>query len=91
MTKNIAQLWNGDFAPVEHSGTLNQTLKKLEFLMYDNLEKLEKSLSPAQKEMLEKYNDHNSEYISITNQQSFCDGFSLATKIVAEALLFPSK
>ncbi|MGN1112977.1 MAG: DUF6809 family protein [Acutalibacteraceae bacterium] len=86
MTKTITQLWYGNLEPVNHSGKNNPEMKQLDVLIKRNFEKLAKSLGEKQSEILEKYTDCINEYITIVGEQSFCDGFCLGAKIIAEAL-----
>ena len=86
MTKMIAQLWNGNLEPVRHSGENNSEMRQLENLMLNNLEKLEAVLNESQKKIFGKYNDCFTEYMIVTGEQAFCDGFCMGTKIATEAL-----
>lgn len=86
MTKTIADLWNGSLEPIRHSGKNNSEMRQIENLMIRNLEKLEDNLDEKSKEAFKKYTDCADEYLIITSEQAFCDGFCLATKIVTEAL-----
>lgn len=84
MMKTIAKLWNGNIEPVRFSGINNSEMKKLRGLIQSNYEKLEESV--ADKSILEKYNDSTAEYVIMTAEQAFSDGFCLGTKITAEAM-----
>lgn len=86
MTNTIAQLWNGNLEPIRYLGVTNAEMKELEILMQRNLEKLEGNLNEKAKELFQKYDDCLNEYILISSEQAFCDGFCLGTKITAEAL-----
>lgn len=86
MTKMIAQLWSGNFAPVKHLGDGNSEIKQLESLMQRNVQKLEENLNDIQKELLEKYNDCMTEYLVVACEQAYCDGFCAGTRITAEAM-----
>ena len=88
MTKTIAQLWNGELEPVRYSGLNNPGIKQPEALTQRNGERLEESLDEKAKELLERYNDCIKEYMTVLNEQSFCDGFCLGTKLAAEAMTF---
>ncbi|MBQ9133922.1 MAG: hypothetical protein IJX64_05265 [Clostridia bacterium] len=87
MTKTIAQLWNGNLEPVRHSGKNNSEMRQLEDLMQNNLEKLEAVLNENQKMIFEKYKNCFTEYMIVTVEQAFCDGFCMGTKIATEALI----
>ena len=86
MTNTITQIWNGDLSPITEFGQANREKKQLQGLMQRNLEKLAEALDDQQKELMGKYCDCVNEYIVVANEQAFCDGFCLATKIVAEAM-----
>lgn len=55
--------------------------------MIRNQEKIKSELNERQKELLEKYDECNNEYVSLTNEQAFSDGFCLGMKIAVEALI----
>lgn len=82
--KTIAKLWNGELEPVRYSGMNNRETKRLWGLTQKNFEELEHSI--AEKELLKRYDDRINEYIILTAEQAFCDGFSLGAKIVSEAI-----
>ena len=84
--KTIAQLWNGNLQPIVRSGINNRQIKELEELMRRNIEELEEGLTDQQKEVFSVYSDCIEEYLVLTNEQSFCDGYSLGTKLTVEAL-----
>lgn len=82
--KTIAKLWNGELEPVRYSGMNNQEMKQLWSLVQRNFEEPEKSIND--KDLLKKYDDSINEYIILTAEQAFCDGFCLGTKLTAEAI-----
>lgn len=86
MTKTIAQLWNGNLVPISYLDKNNPEIKQLEGLIHRNLQKLKQTLNKDNREAFEKYNDCINEYITITNEQVFCDGFCLGAKMTAEAV-----
>ena len=49
------------------------------------LEKLKENSSETMNELFQRYEDSINEYILISNEQAFCDGFCLGAKITAEA------
>ncbi|MBR7133146.1 MAG: hypothetical protein IKD04_06395 [Clostridia bacterium] len=87
MSKTISQLWNGKVVPINNLGVNNPELKELECLMCRHLEKLEKYFNREAKEIFEKYNKYVNDYNYEIREQAFCIGFSLGTKITAEALV----
>ena len=86
MTKTIAKIWNGKLDPVRNLGENNPEMKQLGALIQRNLKKLEETLDEHQKELFEKYDACISDYMVVISEQAFCDGFSLGSKIIAEAL-----
>lgn len=86
MARIISQLWHGNLKPVERSVENNSEIKQLEELMQRNLKNLETHLNETTKEILEKYIDCVNEYILVTNEQAFCEGFCLGIRITTEAL-----
>ncbi|MBQ4599637.1 MAG: hypothetical protein IJB19_06965 [Clostridia bacterium] len=85
MHRTIAQLWNGDLEPIRYFGVTNAEMKKAEIFMQCNLEKLKENSSETMNELFQRYEDSINEYILISNEQAFCDGFCLGAKITAEA------
>ena len=86
MTNTIANLWNGNLEPIRYLGQNSKEIKQLENLLERNQEKLEETLTEISKKLFEKYNDCMNEYILLTTEQAFCDGFCLGVKIISEAL-----
>lgn len=82
--KTIAKLWNGEIEPVRYSGVNNREMKQLWNLVQKNFEKLEQSVE--EKDLLKKYDACINEYIILTAEQAFCDGFCFGTKLTAEAI-----
>lgn len=87
MTKTISELWSGNLDPITRLGMNNIEIEKMEKLMSDNYDKLKAKLNDETKEILEKYFDCVNDYVLLISEQSFCDGFCLGTKILAEALV----
>ena len=85
MTKFIEQLWHGNLEPSAYSGTKNKEIKRLENLMHKNLKSLEDEMNEKAKDVFGRYNCCIEEYISILTEQAFCDGFSIAIKLMTEA------
>lgn len=83
----ISKLWSGQLEPIVYLGKNNRKLHEQENLIASNLENLENILDRRGAELLEKYRISMEEYISKACEQSFCDGYCLATKITAEAFI----
>lgn len=85
MKPTIEQLWNGSIEPCDICGN-DQKFTELACLMERNRNDLNEQLSKAQKETFEKYIDCAEEYQYLLTAQAFSEGFSLASKLWAEAL-----
>ena len=86
MEKIIAQLWNGNLEPVSHLEENNAEIRELVLLLQRNFDKLESILNEHQKDVFIKYNDCIQEYLILSTEQAFCDGFCYGTKLTVEAL-----
>lgn len=86
MEKAIVELWNGRLDPGLHLGEKKPELEKLYDLMQRNYDSMKKLRHEELADLLEKYRDCVDEYITLTNEQAFVDGFCLGTKMVVEAL-----
>ncbi|MBP3318650.1 MAG: hypothetical protein J6K94_01470 [Ruminiclostridium sp.] len=91
MSGMISKIWNGSLSPVRQLGEGNRECRELEKLMERNLETLKRELGESAKETLRKYNLCVEEYLLVCCEQSFCDGFSLGTRITAEGFLGTEK
>ena len=84
--KTISQFWNGNIDPIKHLGSNNPEMRQLENLLDKNTTKLRESLNEKEKEIFEKYTDCVNEYMFISNEEAFFEGFCLGMKIFTEAL-----
>ena len=91
MTKTIAELYNGNLVPIKNLGRFNDEITHLEDLMEKNLEKLERELNKEHTELFKKYYGNINEYILLISEEAFCDGFSIGTKVTAEAICAAEK
>ena len=87
MKNVIVQLWNGELCPVSKSGLNNEEQRKLEALVHNARMELEESLLAEQQELLDAYISCQAKLLCIRDDQAFLDGYSLGTRITAEALL----
>lgn len=87
MVKTIAALWNGSLEPVGKLGVNNDEMKDLEDILGRNIDKMEKLLNEEQKKIFKIYCDNVSQYLLVSSEQAFCDGYCLGTKITTEALI----
>ena len=86
MKPTIAQLWNGEIAPIQHFENHNPEIKPLDDFIQQNYEKLGQCLSEEHNKYFEAYNDNVNEYIHLVIQQAFSEGYSLGTRLLLEAL-----
>lgn len=86
MKPTIENLWNGHIQPCESCGENDPHVQELIILMDRNRKVLEQGLTNHQKDMLEKYTDCWEEYCCLITAQAFQDGFTLACRLLTEAL-----
>lgn len=86
MRTTIEELWNGNIMPSRNCGEYDAEIRELEELIERNREQLEESLNQSQRELLQKLTDCTEEYLCRMTAQAFSDGFSLAGKLLTEAL-----
>ena len=85
----LENLYYGNINPHERYIKQGSKVDKLVKLICKNEEDLNNSLTEKQKEIFEKFKDSTNELSAITEKDSFCSGFILATRImipVAEGL-----
>ncbi len=85
MIKSIANLWNGNLEPISRFGKNNGEMKELERLIGKSEEKIEGILNEEQKKVIKNYTDLLNEYLIVSNEQAFCDGFCVGTRLFFEA------
>lgn len=86
MYATIMDLWNGNIAPADNCGAHDPEANRLICVMEQNREKLCAGLTAAQKEVFQKYIDCSDDYLLRMLELAFCDGFSLAARLLNEAL-----
>lgn len=86
MRQTLEALWNGNLAPAHQCGRDDPQISKTVTYMARHEDALNRVLTPQQKEIFEKYTDCTEEYTLLVAEQAFCDGFCLASKLLAEAL-----
>ncbi len=86
MLNILTQILNGQVKPFDEIGRDSAAIKELENLISRNSDNLCETLNSKQKEIMGKYNDCIEEYYGLLIEDAFCVGFSLGTKILAEAL-----
>lgn len=86
MKRTIEDLWNGNITSAEHCGVGDPEIENLVTLMEGYRELLNRELGRQQKAVFEKYVDCAEEYVRLISKCAFRDGFSLASKLMTEAL-----
>ena len=85
MDNILEQLWYGNVAPWEQSNRLDREYKELTELLHRNRDKLTEGLTEAQKELLDQYDECQSELNAKTERNAFVQGFCLGTRLLAAA------
>ncbi len=91
MSRILIELFNGNIEPHSKVEDNDPRCRNLRRLMEGHLDTLEAKLSGGERAVFEKYNECLNEYEYLITERAFCDGFCLATRIVAEAMLFSEK
>ena len=86
MKDTLVKLWNGNLVPIESFGVGNTKMEDLLRLSHRNQEKLLKTLNEEQTAVFERYVSLTEEYAARAAEQAFSDGFSLACRLLTEAL-----
>ena len=86
MNSIFEQLWNGNIKPYENSGRNDPEVEELAQFVIRNKNALDKLLQEEQKKTLEKYITCCDSYYYLLIVHAFRDGFSLAAKMLTEAL-----
>ncbi len=86
MKRTLESLWNGDAAPGQTYGVNDPDMEYLVMLMDRNREALNQELCEEQKVLFDRYIDCSDEFTYLSAAQAFCEGFSLASKLLTEAL-----
>ena len=86
MSNIIAQLFRGQLEPKNVLGNGNAEMRRTGLLIENNYNRLKGKLNEDEKEVFEKHNRLIDEYITLTTEQAFCDGFCLGVRISAEAV-----
>ena len=87
MQSIIAELFYGNITPSERSYRRTGEYAYILQLVARNGEKLTETLTKAQKETFEKFNDCTSENSSMTEVTAFTLGFKLGLRLTAEAFI----
>ena len=87
MNSIIDDLWDGKITSAENCGVGDPEIENLIPLIEKHKEWLKNELSPLHKSIFEKYVDCTEEYVCLITKCAFHDGFSLASRLMAEALV----
>ena len=79
-------LWSGNITPCDTCGRRDPEVAELAELLERNKTSLDKVLNDKQKEMLDNYIANYKEYSYLITVHAFRSGFSLACKLLTEAL-----
>ena len=77
----IKELWHGNIVPQEDSRTNTKEMKELLGYIARHHEDLDKTFTPEQKEIFEKFDDCWSEYMSLAEAAIFEYAFKLGAKL----------
>ena len=86
MKSEIEELWNGQVAPAARCGAGDPEIENLIILIERHKDQLNHELKEEDKNIFGKYVDCAEEYTCLISKTAFCDGFTLAVKLMAEAL-----
>ncbi len=87
----ITDLWYGELAPLDKCGKGHRKTMKLSKSIAESEEALTEVLNEEQKLLLKNYDYCVDEYWDQMTALAFQEGFSLATKLFAEAVLTMNK
>jgi len=86
MKRTIAALWHNDMAEVDCMTSSNPMMDDLQNLLSKEEARLRTLLTGEAAAMFEKYIEFTSDYIRFSSDQAFASGFSLAVRLMTEAL-----
>lgn len=87
MQATIKALWNGEIYPCETPMPDTEQTRELNELVERLSQKLSDRLDDTAKDLFEKYVQAQDELFDVILEHIFAEGFSLATKLAAEALV----
>lgn len=87
MFETLKEFYRGDLVPCEKNGSNGQYIKDLLQLIENSHEKLCRSLTTEQKEILEKYDSFVVDMNALLCEDSFISGYRLGTRMTAEAFI----
>lgn len=87
MNSYFEEVWNGHITPFSDCGAKDPEVEALSLLIKQNEANLEKALNEEQKKLLRNYTACCDEHAYLTHVHAYREGFSLACKLLTEALL----
>lgn len=88
MRSILEELWYGNVCPNAEYYKATKEVKDLMGYIADHHDNLYKTLTDAQKEMLEKFDDCHAELTDINEREIFVYAFRLGAKIAIEVMNF---
>lgn len=85
MSNMLRELWRGNIAPLEEKRHYSEDMEEFMKNMTTYRDAVASTLVGDQQEFFESYVDCVSEYADRVADDAFCDGFRLASKLMAEA------
>ena len=86
MRRMLEALWYGNIDPQQICKRNNPKIMDLLSLLSRNRTELRDTLTDAQKEILQKWDDNEQEMTDIVEKEIFINGFRLGARFVLEAL-----
>ena len=86
MDNILEELWYGNVSPWEQCNRNDREAKELIALLHRNREQLAEGLTQGQREMLEEYEDCQSELSAKTERTAFIKGFGLGVRLLSAAM-----
>ena len=86
MDSIITELYYGNISPVEQMGRLTPEARTLLKRIYENEEKLKKSLNEQEKTILHLIQDDRLEFATIVEEKRFREAFTLGARLAIEML-----
>ena len=82
----LENLYYGNIAPYEYTIERGSEYENLTNLVVRHDQKLTESLTEQQKEIFQKFKDSKLELMNLGERNAFIRGFSLAVKLITEAM-----
>lgn len=86
MSQTIIDLWRGDIGPIDRCGFGDREANMLSLQMERTETKVESCLTDEQKELFQAFVQKTDRYYARMMELAFQEGFSLGSKLTAEAL-----